>query len=41
MLMKVQAAIAQCEKELGFTPVSRARVRVADADDEGNDFDGF
>lgn len=41
MLMKVQAAIAQCEKELGFTPVSRARVRVNTDNDEGNEFEAF
>ena len=40
-LFKLQAAIVLCEKELGFTPASRARVKI-DADEEKvNDFDGF
>lgn len=34
MMLKVQAVLAQCEKELGFTPVSRARVRVEPPKDE-------
>lgn len=40
-LMKTQTALAQCEKELGFTPVSRARVSVSEEKDEGNEFDDF
>ena len=35
--------LSACEKELGFTPVSRARVRRAGEDepDEGGDFADF
>lgn len=41
MLVKIQQILAGCEKELGFTPVSRARVRVDTTEEEGNDFDCF
>lgn len=40
-LVKIQQVLAACEKELGFTPVSRARVRADTTEEEGNDFDGF
>ena len=40
-LIRLQQVISVCEKELGFTPASRARVKI-DADEEKvNDFDGF
>ena len=38
-LIKAQAVLAACEKELGFTPASRARVRVQDEEeDKGSPF---
>ena len=38
-LIKTQAVLAACEKELGFTPASRARVRVQKTEEtEGNPF---
>lgn len=40
-LIKVQQVLAGCEKELGFTPVSRARVKADAPAEESNDFDGF
>lgn len=41
-LVKIQSALAACEKELGFTPVSRARVSGGSAEEEEkNDFDCF
>ena len=40
-LVKVQQVLAACEKELGFTPVSRARVKADINEEEQNDFDGF
>lgn len=42
-LIKIQQILSACEKELGFTPVSRARVRRAGEDepDEGGDFADF
>lgn len=40
-LIKVQQVMMACEKELGFTPVSRARVKADASTEEGNDFDGF
>lgn len=41
--IKIQQILAACEKELGFTPVSRARVRRTDEEgkDEGGDFADF
>ena len=40
-LIRLKQVISVCEKELGFTPASRARVKI-DADEEKvNDFDGF
>ena len=42
-LIKIQQILSACEKELGFTPVSRARVRRAGEDEpeEGGDFADF
>ena len=41
-LIKIQQILAKCEAELGFTPVSRARVSVQQADDNsGNEFNDF
>ena len=40
-LIKVQQVLAACEKELGFTPVSRARVKADPKDEEQNEYDGF
>lgn len=41
-LCKLHTVLYQCEKELGFSPCSRARVSVADEDgDDENDFAGF
>lgn len=40
-LIKVQQVLAGCEKELGFTPVSRARVKADPKDEEQNEYDGF
>lgn len=42
-LIKIQQILGACEKELGFTPVSRARVRRAGEDEpeEGGDFADF
>lgn len=42
-LIKIQQILSACEKELGFTPVSRARVRRAgdDEPEEGGDFADF
>lgn len=40
-LVKIQQVLAACEKELGFTPVSRARVKADVKEEEVNDFDGF
>lgn len=41
-MMKVQAMLAACERELGFTPASRARVSGTGGDEEDvNDFEGF
>lgn len=40
--IKVQQVMAACERELGFTPVSRARVSVAAKEEqEDDDFAGF
>ena len=41
LLLKVQQVLALCEKELGFTPASRARVNVSTNEEPINDFDGF
>lgn len=40
-LIRIQQALASCEKELGFTPVSRARVHAPEETNEVNEFDGF
>lgn len=42
-IIKIQQILSACEKELGFTPVSRARVRPAGEDepDDGGDFADF
>lgn len=40
-LIKVQQVLAACEKELGFTPVSRARVKADAKEEERNEYDGF
>lgn len=41
-LFAVQGVLAACERELGFTPVSRARVSPAPKEEEEkDDFDGF
>lgn len=42
-LIKIQQVLSVCEKELGFTPASRARVSgaVGGGDDETNDFESF
>lgn len=40
-LIKVQQVLAACEKELGFTPVSRARVKVDAKEEEQDEYDGF
>lgn len=40
-LVKIQQVLAACEKELGFTPASRARVSGTGETEEANDFDGF
>ena len=40
-LMKIQQVLAACEKELGFTPVSRARVKVDAKEEEQDEYDGF
>lgn len=42
-LIKIQQILSACEKELGFTPVSRARVRRAGDDEpqDGGDFADF
>ena len=40
-LIRLQQVISVCEKELGFTPASRARVSVETSDEQVNDFDGF
>lgn len=40
--LKVQQVLSVCEKELGFTPCSRARVNVRTKDEpEDDDFAGF
>lgn len=41
MSMKLQQVLSLCEKELGFTPVSRARVSAPEEKEEGNEFNGF
>ena len=41
ILVQVQTALSACEKELGFTPVSRARAKVENVDEEANEFDDF
>lgn len=41
MSMKLQQVLSLCEKELGFTPVSRARVKVEQEEEAENEFDGF
>lgn len=41
LLIQLQAVLAACEKELGFTPCSRARVNVSTDEDTQNDFDDF
>ena len=41
VLFKAKAALLADEKELGFTPTSRARVRVNAESKEENEFDGF
>ena len=40
-LVKIQQVLAACEKELGFTPVSRARVKVDAKEEEQDEYDGF
>ena len=41
-LVAVQGVLAACERELGFTPASRARVRPAQAEEEEkDDFEDF
>lgn len=40
-LIKIQQVMAACEKELGFTPVSRARVKSDVKPEENNDFNDF
>lgn len=40
-LVKIQQVLAGCEKELGFTPVSRARVKADINEEEVNEFDAF
>lgn len=40
-LMKIQSQMLAIEKELGFTPVSRARVTVPQQESKDNDFDDF
>lgn len=41
-LISVQQVLAACERELGFTPASRARVRPAQAEEEEKDeFESF
>lgn len=41
-LFAVQGVLAACERELGFTPASRARVSPAQKEEEEkDDFDGF
>ena len=40
-LVKIQQVLAACEKELGFTPVSRARVKVDTKEEEQDEYDGF
>lgn len=41
-LIAVQQVLAACERELGFTPASRARVRPAQAEEEEKDeFESF
>ena len=39
--IKVQQQLVACEKELGFTPSSRARVRVEPDEEENNEFSDF
>lgn len=41
VLFKTKAALIAEEKELGFTPAARARVRVGQKTDEDNDFADF
>lgn len=39
-LIKIQAALAQCEQQLGFTPVSRCKMQApAKEDSKSNEFD--
>lgn len=40
-LVKIQQVLSACEKELGFTPVSRARVKADVKEEEVNDFGDF
>ena len=40
-LIKIQQVLSACEKELGFTPVSRARVKADVKEEEVNDFGDF
>ena len=41
LLIKVQASLRVCEKALGFSPASRARVRAPEAPEKDNDFEDF
>lgn len=41
LLVQIQTVLLACERELGFTPSSRARVNVATKDEPVNEFDGF
>lgn len=40
-LVKIQQVISACEKELGFTPVSRARVPAKAKEQDVNEFGDF
>lgn len=40
-LIKVQAVLANCEQQLGFTPVSRSKVRSTTNEKTENDFEDF
>ena len=41
LLIQIQTVLLACERELGFTPSSRARVNIATKDEPVNEFDGF
>lgn len=41
LLVQIQGTLLNCERELGFTPCSRARVNVAQKQEPENEFDGF